>query len=81
MQLYPNPAHGSFTLLLPAEMGRVAVTAKLFNQLGQLVAERALPITAAGASAQFDVSGLAPGVYSLRLTGGSGQVVKRVVVE
>ena len=81
VQLYPNPAHGSFTLLLPAEMGRVAVTAKLFNQLGQLVAERALPITAAGASAQFDVSGLAPGVYSLRLTGGPGQVVKRVVVE
>ena len=45
------------------------------------MAERALPITAAGASAQFDVSGLAPGVYSLRLTGGPGQVVKRVVVE
>ena len=81
VQLFPNPAHGSFTLLLPAEMGRGAVTAKLFNQLGQLVAQRALPLTAAGASAQFDVSGLAPGVYSLRLTGGPGQVVKRVVVE
>ncbi|GAB3586264.1 hypothetical protein GCM10027345_35540 [Hymenobacter daeguensis] len=81
VQLFPNPAHASFTLLLPAEMGRAAVTARLFNQLGQLVTERSLSVTAAGASSQFDVSGLAPGVYSLRLTGGPAPVVKRVVVE
>ena len=81
VQLFPNPAHASFTLLLPAEMGRATVSAKLFNQLGQLVAQRTLVPTAAGASAQFDVSALAPGVYSLRLTGGPAAVVKRVVVE
>jgi hypothetical protein len=81
VQLFPNPAHASFTLLLPAEMGRAAVTARLFNPLGQLVTERSLSVTAAGASSQFDVSGLAPGVYSLRLTGGPAAVVKRVVVE
>jgi len=81
VQLFPNPAHASFTLLLPAEMGRAAVTACLFNQLGQLVTERSVSVTAAGASAQFTVSGLAPGVYSLRLTGGPVPVVKRVVVE
>ncbi len=81
VQLFPNPAHGSFTLLLPAELGRVPVTARLYNQIGQLVTQRTLAVTAAGASAQFDVSGLTPGVYSLRLTGGPVQVVKRVVVE
>jgi hypothetical protein len=81
VQLFPNPAHASFTLLLPAEMGRATVTARLLNQLGQLVTERSLSVTAAGASSQFDVSGLAPGVYSLRLTGGAAPVVKRVVVE
>ena len=81
VQLYPNPAHASFTLLLPAELGKAPVSAKLYNQLGQLVAQRTLSLTAAGASAQFDVAGLAPGVYSLRLTGGFAQVVKRVVVE
>ncbi|WP_210514000.1 T9SS type A sorting domain-containing protein [Hymenobacter terricola] len=81
VQLYPNPAHASFTLMLPAEMGRAAVSAKLYNQLGQLVSTRTLTVTAAGASSQFDVSGLTPGVYSLRLTGGPAQVVKRVVVE
>ena len=81
VQLYPNPAHGSFTLLLPAEMGRTPVTAQLYNQLGQVVAQRVLSVTAAGASAQFEVAGFAPGVYSLRLTGGPAQVVKRVVIE
>jgi hypothetical protein len=81
VQLFPNPAHASFTLVLPAEMGRASVSAKLFNQLGQVVAQRNLSVTAAGASSQFDVSGLAPGIYSLRLTGGPAQVVKRIVVE
>ena len=81
VQLYPNPAHASFTLLLPAELSRATVTATLYNQLGQRVAQRTLALTAAGASAQFDVTDVAPGIYSLRLTGSFAQVVKRVVVE
>ncbi len=81
VQLYPNPAQGSFTLLLPAELGRTPVSVKVINQLGQLVSERTVAMTAAGASAQFDVSALAPGVYSLRLTSATGQVVKRIVVK
>jgi hypothetical protein len=80
VQLFPNPAHSSFTLLLPADMGR-SVSATLYNQLGQVVLQRTLSVTAAGASAQFDVSNLALGVYSLRLGSGKSQVVKRVVVE
>ncbi|MEJ7661746.1 MAG: T9SS type A sorting domain-containing protein [Hymenobacter sp.] len=39
------------------------------------------PQRSAGASAQFDASALAPGVYSLRLTSANGQVVKRVVIK
>ncbi len=81
VQLFPNPAHRSFTLLLPAELSRTPVTVKVFNPLGQLVTQRTVALTAAGANAQFDVSGLAPGVYSLRLTSTLGAVVKRVVVE
>ena len=79
--LFPNPARGSFTLRLPAELGRTPVTVKVVNQLGQLVRERTVPMTRAGATAQFDVSGFAPGVYLLRITGGSNQVVTRIVVE
>ncbi|MDQ2769166.1 MAG: ice-binding family protein, partial [Bacteroidota bacterium] len=74
VQVYPNPARGSFTLLLPAELSRTPVSVRVVNQLGQLVLERTLAPTAA--SAQFDASALAPGVYSLRLTSANGQVVK-----
>ena len=63
VQLFPNPAQGSFTLLLPAELGRTPVAVAVLNQLGQVVAQRTVAMTAAGASAQFDVSGLAPGIY------------------
>ena len=81
VQLFPNPAHGSFTLLLPAELGRTAVSVRLINPLGQLVSERTVNMTAAGATSQFDVSNLARGVYSLHLGTGASKVVKRVVVE
>ncbi|WP_071891292.1 T9SS type A sorting domain-containing protein [Hymenobacter sp. PAMC 26628] len=80
VQLYPNPARGSFTLLLPAELGRTPVTATLYNQLGQVVSQRTLPMTAAGATAQFDVSHLAFGVYTLQMTGGTTKVVKRLTI-
>jgi len=80
VKLFPNPAKGSFTVVVPAELGRAAVTATLFNQLGQQVAQQVLPMTAAGASAQFDVSYLSMGVYTLRLASGDNQVTKRVVV-
>jgi hypothetical protein len=81
VQLFPNPARGSFTLVVPAGLGATAATATLYNQLGQLVSQRTLPLTAAGATAQFDVSMLTPGVYTLRVAGSTTQVVKRVVVQ
>ena len=81
VQLYPNPAHGSFTLLLPAALGRTPVAATLYNQLGQVVVRRTLPMTAAGATAQFDVSSLALGVYTLQLQSGDAKVTKRVMIE
>jgi hypothetical protein len=81
VQLFPNPAHGSFALLLPAELGRTMVNVSLLNPLGQVVSQRKVNMTAAGATTQFNVSSLAQGVYSLRITSGTTQVVKRVVVE
>ena len=79
---YSRTRHtGSFTLMLPAELGRTPVTAVLYNQLGQAVLKQTVTMTAAGATAQFDVSRLALGVYTLRLGSGDTQVTKRVVVE
>ncbi|MDO7853907.1 T9SS type A sorting domain-containing protein [Hymenobacter convexus] len=78
--LAPNPAHGSFQLLVPA--GNLhAATATLSNALGQTVLVRQLNLPAAGGTADFNVSNLANGVYSLTLKSGNDVVVKRVVVE
>ena len=78
--LYPNPAHGTFTLAVPAgPLGAAAAT--LHNALGQVVQVRQLALPAAGGTTAFDVRGLAAGVYSLMLQAGDNVVVKRVVVE
>ena len=81
VQLFPNPAHDSFTLVVPAELDRNTVTATLYNQLGQVVLQRKLAMTAAGATAQFNVSGLALGVYTLQLAGSDAKVSKRLVIQ
>ena len=78
--LTPNPAHQRFVLAVPA--GPLpGATATLLNALGQVVQQRRLDLPAAGGTAEFDVSRLAPGVYSLQLKTGTDLVVKRVVVE
>ncbi|MBO2011938.1 T9SS type A sorting domain-containing protein [Hymenobacter negativus] len=79
MSLYPNPAHQSFQLTVPAALH--AASAQLTNALGQVVQTRQLNLPVAGGTADFNVSGLAAGVYSLQLKSGNDLVVKRVVVE
>jgi hypothetical protein len=78
--LYPNPAHQRFTVQVPAGSLQAA-TATLTNTLGQTVLTKQLALPAAGGTADFDVSRLAAGVYSLQLKSGNDLVVKRVVVE
>ena len=80
VSVFPNPAHGSFTLLLPPVAGQRAVQATLLNVLGQPVASRSIALSAAGASAEFDTHGLAAGVYVLHLKAGSSTLAKRIVV-
>ena len=80
VNLYPNPAHGTFALTIPAGSLHAA-SATLANALGQVVLTRQLSLPAAGGTADFDVSRLAPGVYTLSLKSGNDLVVKRVVVE
>ncbi|KAA9325510.1 T9SS type A sorting domain-containing protein [Hymenobacter busanensis] len=79
--LYPNPAHHAFSVYLPALLGRTATEAVLYNALGQRVQQRTLEPTSAGVGAEFDVSGLSRGVYSLHLATTAGPITKRVVVE
>jgi hypothetical protein len=81
VSIFPNPAHGSFSVLLPPVAGQRAVQATLLSVLGQAVLNRSIALTTAGATAEFDTHSLAPGVYVLRLTAGDQTLVQRVTVE
>ena len=81
VSLYPNPAHGSFALLVPAVPGATQVQATLLNSLGQEVRRQTKALPASGARLDVDVTGLATGVYTVRLQAGSAQIIKRVVIE
>jgi hypothetical protein len=78
VQLFPSPAHGTATLLLPSALaGNATQPVLVLNSLGQVV--RQLPL--AGATTAIDLRGLAAGVYTLRLTAAAGTISKRLVVE
>ena len=81
VSLYPNPAHSSFSLLLPPVAGQKEVRATLLNALGQTVLTRTIPLNAAGATAEFNTAALAQGVYMLRLEAGTETLIQRLVVE
>ncbi|HET9503484.1 MAG TPA: zinc-dependent metalloprotease family protein [Hymenobacter sp.] len=81
VSVFPNPAHGSFTVQLPPLARQRAVQATLLSVLGQPVASRSIALNAAGASAEFDTRGLAAGVYVLRLVAGDQVLTQRLTVE
>ena len=81
VSIYPNPAHGRFTVLLPPLAGQREVRATLLNALGQAVLTRTITLNAAGATAEFATPELAAGVYTLHLQAAAQVLTKRVVLE
>ena len=82
ISIYPNPAHASFTVLVPAVPGAKQVQFTLLNSLGQRVSEQQATLGTSGTQTIVSVSGLAAGVYTLRLqVAGQAAVARRVVVE
>jgi hypothetical protein len=77
VQLYPNPTAGRFHLALPLGATAQPVAAVLTNALGQTVLSRSLTT----AEADFDVRGLAAGVYTLRLNMNGATVTRKVVLQ
>jgi len=79
--VYPNPTHGTATLVLPATLrGQAASQVEVLNALGQAVLRRTV---AAGGSDQIalPLSGLAAGIYTVRATTAGGSVAKQLRVE
>ncbi|MCI1186348.1 DUF4394 domain-containing protein [Hymenobacter sp. DH14] len=79
--VYPNPAHGTATLLLPMALrGTAATTVSVVDNLGRTVLTRTL---AAGSAETLELplNGLATGVYSVQARTAVGLVAKRLVVQ
>jgi hypothetical protein len=80
VSVYPNPAHASFTVQVPAVTNASSVQAELLNALGQVVRKQSVALPAAGASFTLPTADLATGVYTLRLRAGEATLTKRVVI-
>jgi hypothetical protein len=81
IELYPNPAHQSFALRLPALTGQRTAKLTLLNTLGQQVQMRTLVLGGSGTETQFNVSGLAAGIYTLQIQTTDQLATKQVVIE
>jgi hypothetical protein len=79
LSLYPNPATHTVTLHLGGLRAQPVVPGQLLNALGQVVQTLPLPVRGGELSQVLDLTGLAAGVYALRLPLAEGVVTKRLV--
>jgi hypothetical protein len=77
---FPNPASQSTTINYVLRKAMI-VELELYNQLGERVAEISSSFESAGVhSSQFDMSGLAPGTYFVRLSSSGAYVTKPLLI-
>ncbi|RYU78761.1 fibronectin type III domain-containing protein [Hymenobacter persicinus] len=82
VSVFPNPSNtGQVTLQLRGATGASAVTAELFNTLGQQVRRQQLPLAGGALDAPLAVQGLSHGVYTLRLQVGDYIITRKLVLE
>jgi hypothetical protein len=81
MSLFPNPAHTSTTVQLPAQPGAASATLTLTDALGRPIRTEQVALPAAGLRHELSLTGLAPGLYALRVRVGEASAVRRLVVE
>jgi|GEM_PF-1980081 len=79
--LWPNPAVGTTTLRWAAPAGPGPVSLRLTDALGRAVRTATVPAATLVAGYSLGLAGLPPGLYLLRLTSGSTQLTRRLVVE
>ena len=76
--LFPNPAHGTATIQLPAIPGAPTAPLTLLDALGRTLRTQTV---STNARAELDLTGLAPGLYAVRVQAGAATAMRRLVVE
>ena len=81
LTVYPNPAHHSFTLALPALGSVRAATVQVLNSLGQVVRTQTVATATTGTQTPVDITGLSAGIYTVRVRAGNDTAATRLAVE
>ena len=81
LDLFPSPAHGTFTLRLPALVAGTAVQVSILNSLGQQLRSRSLAAAGGQTQVEVEVATLAAGLYTVRVQAGSQVATRQVAVE
>jgi hypothetical protein len=77
--VFPNPAPGNFYLRFDTGLSGF-ITVKLFNSSGQVVDERGINSSGNKHMEYFDVSGLAKGIYLLKVCRIPDTVITKIVI-
>lgn len=79
--VFPNPAHTNALVQLPVVPGATTATLTLLDALGRAVRTQLVPLKAVGTTAEVPLTGLAPGLYHLRVQAGGQQASRVLIVE
>ena len=81
LSVWPNPARAAATVRLPAVPGAAQATLTLRDALGRVIRTQLVNLTAAGATAEIPLTGLAPGLYHVQVQAGGQQASRGLAVE
>ncbi|MDO7848349.1 fibronectin type III domain-containing protein [Hymenobacter sp. M29] len=81
VEVFPNPARRAANLVLPAVAGATQARVVLLNGLGQQIRVLTVPLAGAETRTSLDLTGVAPGLYTLRVAAGSQTASQRLAVE
>ncbi|MVN74899.1 T9SS type A sorting domain-containing protein [Hymenobacter sp. HMF4947] len=80
LTIYPNPATGHASLLLPGAPATQPATVEVLDAVGRLVRHLTAPLGAT-LPAELGLTGLPAGLYAVRVATAEGQYIGRLVVE
>jgi hypothetical protein len=80
VDVFPNPAHTSTQVRLPAALQGHEVQLTLLDATGRVVRTQALAASARQVTHELSLAGVVPGLYMLRFEAAAGSSLRRLVV-
>ncbi|MDO7877547.1 fibronectin type III domain-containing protein [Hymenobacter sp. ASUV-10] len=81
VSVFPNPAHQSFTVAIPAVSGARTAQVAIINTLGQVVRTQAVSLSATATQTNIDATNLAAGIYTVRVKAGNETANVRLTIQ